>query len=864
MRGILPRMDGGGTPESEPGLLARVSSALGTRYRPVRELGSGGMAVVFLAEDLKHRRQVAVKVLRPRVSTLLGPKRFLREIEIVATLAHPHILPLHDSGEAAGLLYYVMPYVEGPTLRTLLDHRSHLPLAEAVPLILDVADALQFAHERGVIHRDIKPENILLEAGQAVVSDFGIARARDAAVSAALTEEHMTVGTPRYMSPEQQAAEPVDARSDVYSLGLLLYEMLAGQPPITGPSPISASARRGTRPLRGLRGQRPAVSRSIERALDRALAPAPQDRFPTAAAFGAALRAPVRRRRLVIAVGIVALLVGAGLARVLLPPGSAGPHPNRVVVTAFVNQTGRAELDQLGLIAADWLTAGLQQTGIVEVVPSDAALQASRNIERALAERRDTESAPSMVGETGAGKQVSGNFTLEGDSLVLHLQVYDAVRGQMLGPLDPVKSSLGRPEGVLPEARERLMGFLASSLDQRLISYVGRPARPPTYAAYLEASQGLEAYVRDRFAEAAEHCRHAWEIDTTFAAPLVLASISLSNLGRFAAADSVLDALQRMRERLSPHQQHWVDYRRALMAGDHPAALRAVRLVAREEPASKAVYNYALQALQTGHLSEADTALRELPDAGGVLRRWVPYWDVRGTIAHLRRDRSAELAAASQARKAIPDRLFALLPAIRALAAAGRLAELDALLQEADRLPADPSANQSLLLREAAEELRAHGHPGDATRYWEANLRWLETPARDTGAESRYARASALYALGRYAQAVPLADSLLSGVAPQLDWVGLRGVLAARLGDSARAEQMVIRLAAEPRRYNFGVPTLWRARIAAVSGRRDPAVALLAQAFAEGREYDLWLHRDLDFEPLRSYPPFIALSGPRD
>jgi tetratricopeptide (TPR) repeat protein len=855
-----------GLPDSEPELSRLFVAGLGDRYRLIREVGSGGMAVVFLAEDLKHHRQVAVKVLRPAVSRALGPERFLREIDIVATLTHPHILPLHDSGEASGLLYYVMPFVEGSTVRTLLDQRSHLSLDEAVAITVDVAGALEYAHQRGIIHRDIKPENILIEEGQAVVSDFGIARARDAAASSALTAEHMVVGTPRYMSPEQLLpGETVDARSDVYALGLLLYEMLAGESPVTGPSPVLPAVRRASRPLRGLRRVRPAVARAIERALDRALAGNPADRFGSMKAFAEALRAPVRRRRLLLVVGAGALVVGALVAKSLTPRAVPGPHPNRVVVTAFVNQTGLPSLDRLGKIAADWLTAGLQQTGLLEVVPSDAALQASQTIDRILAEHPGTESAPTLAGVTGAGQQVSGSYSIENDSLVLHIQVYDAVRGRVLGPIDAVKSSSATPEAVLPEARERLMGFLASSLDERLIAFVGRPARPPTWPAYLEASEGLDAYVRNDFAEAALRSRLAFDIDSTFPAPLVIASISLSNLGRFAAADSVLDILERTRARLSPHQLRWVEYRRALMAGHHEAALRAVRLVAREEPASKAVYNHALQALQAGHLEEALVALQSLPTRGGPMLAWVSYWDLLSTIQHLLGERDDELATGRDAQAANPTRILALLPSLRALAALGRTAEIDSLLRQAGRLPADPAASEVTLLGDIAEELRAHGHREPAARYWERSLLAASDRLAGAGdpAAARLQRASTLHALGRSAEAIAALDSVPAVATPPADALGLRGVLAARQGDRPRALEMANRLVALPRAYSFGVPTVWRARIAAALGERDDAVALLRTAFAEGREYDLWLHRDQDLAALRGYGPYEELIRPK-
>src|SRR3989454_4444926 len=223
---------------------AQLQAALADRYAIERELGRGGMATVYLAQDLKHHRKVAIKVLKPELAAALGPERFLQEIEIAAGLTHPHILPLYDSGEATGLLYYVMPYVEGETLRNRLDGAGQLPLAEAVQITREVADALSHAHSHDVVHRDIKPENILLEAGHAVVSDFGIARAITAAGGEELTGTGIAVGTPAYMSPEQSAgSRELDGRSDIYSLGCVLYEMLAGHPPFLGATAQEVLAR---------------------------------------------------------------------------------------------------------------------------------------------------------------------------------------------------------------------------------------------------------------------------------------------------------------------------------------------------------------------------------------------------------------------------------------------------------------------------------------------------------------------------------------------------------------------------------------------------------------------------------------------
>ena len=260
-----------------------LSTALTDRYKLERHLGEGGMATVYLAEDLKHHRKVALKVLRPELAAVLGTERFLREITTTANLRHPHILPLYDSGEADELLFYVMPYVEGETLRDLLDREKQLPLDDAFQITREVADALSYAHARGVIHRDIKPENILLESGHAVVADFGIARAVSAASGEQLTQTGMAVGTPAYMSPEQASgSEDVDGRSDLYALGCVLYEMLAGQPPFSGPSLQAVLAKRLTEVAPEISTIRPDVPARVSGVVRTLLAREPEDRYATA------------------------------------------------------------------------------------------------------------------------------------------------------------------------------------------------------------------------------------------------------------------------------------------------------------------------------------------------------------------------------------------------------------------------------------------------------------------------------------------------------------------------------------------------------------------------------------------------------
>jgi len=274
-----------------PTSLERLRVAIAHRYQIERELGHGAMATVYLAHDVKHDRDVAIKVLRDDVGFALGHERFRREIELVTHLSHPHILPIYDSGEADGELFYVMPYVEGESLRSKLNRERQLSIDEALRITCEVASALDHAHRHGIVHRDIKPENILLEDGQALLADFGIARAA-ALGGEKLTSTGVSLGTPTYMSPEQGMADPnLDARSDIYSLGCVLYEMLAGQPPFTGNTTQALIARHSLDQVPSLSVVRNSVPEEVEDAILVALEKVPADRFSTAAEFADALRA---------------------------------------------------------------------------------------------------------------------------------------------------------------------------------------------------------------------------------------------------------------------------------------------------------------------------------------------------------------------------------------------------------------------------------------------------------------------------------------------------------------------------------------------------------------------------------------------
>ncbi|MBI3981712.1 MAG: protein kinase [Gemmatimonadetes bacterium] len=424
-----------------PDLPDRLKAALADRYAIERELGRGGMATVYLARDLKHDRPVAIKVLRPELAAALGPDRFLREIKLTAKLNHPHILPLLDSGEAGGFLYYVMPYVEGESLRDRLNREKQLPVEDALQIAREVADALDCAHRHDVVHRDIKPENILLEERHAVVADFGIARAISVAGGEKLTATGVAVGTPEYMSPEQASGQgEVDGRSDVYGLGCVLYEMLAGEPPFTGPTVEAVLRQHLTAAVPAVTAIRAAVPGTVASAIERALAKTPADRFTTAAQFtealtqsgsvaiGAAAPAsatgPSRRLRGIAllggagAVGLVGLLTVLRLGR---PdwPSLTEPAYERTAIAVLPLQSLSAE-EQHAYFAGglhDEILTQLSKVAALKVISRTSVMgYAGPNIPPLR----------QIASDLSVGSIVEGSVQVVGERLRVNVQLIDA------------------------------------------------------------------------------------------------------------------------------------------------------------------------------------------------------------------------------------------------------------------------------------------------------------------------------------------------------------------------------------------------------------------------------------------------------
>lgn len=422
-------------------LLDDVRDALADRYVIERELGAGGMAIVYLAEDIKHHRKVAVKVLRPELAASVGANRFLREIQVAAGLNHPNILSLHDSGEADGLLYYVMPFVEGESLRTQLQRDNQLPIEEAVRLALQIADGLSFAHSHNVVHRDIKPENILLANGHASLADFGIAQAMCAGCGEDFTVRGVPIGTPAYMSGEQAIGGDVDCRTDVYSLGCVLFEMLAGRQPYRGQTVEEMFALHLTDPIPSVLRYRRDVPKALDDVVRKALAKSRKDRFADASEFAKALQelstgpavAPATRGRsrykFVGALAFVFILAGASL--LLNQPGDAQPVASEqriesLAVLPFANLSDDASEQPFVDGMTDLLITRLAEVNAFTVI--------SR---RSVMRYKETDkSLPDIATELNVDAIVEGSVLRVGDRVRIGAQLIHATTDRHLWATD--------------------------------------------------------------------------------------------------------------------------------------------------------------------------------------------------------------------------------------------------------------------------------------------------------------------------------------------------------------------------------------------------------------------------------------------
>ncbi len=853
----------------------RLEIAVSGRYRIERELGSGGMSTVYLAEDLKHDRRVAIKVLRTELAAAMGSDRFLGEIQIAAKLQHPHILMLIDSGRVADSLYYVMPFVDGESLRERLERDGALPIDGAARILRDVVDALAYAHKQGVVHRDMKPDNVMLTERHALVTDFGVAQAvSGAAVRGRLMAADLALGTPAYMAPEQAVAhEQIDHRADIYAVGALGYELMAGRPPFVGESAQQVLRAQVTEVPEPLARYRESVPETISRLIMRCLEKRPEDRWQRAeemlpelermAAAGAGAATDIQGgavRRWSGVIWSAAVLVVAAAVAATIALTSRGPDldPRRVIVVPFQYLSLDRRFEALGQVAASWVAEGLQQADLVRVVPIQA-------VEAEIESGAESE-VRSLAALMHAGTAVSGSYYVRGDSIHFTSEIVDVSGTELLAVIPTVSALADDPMGALEHLRRQVLGVLAGHFDPWISEFVDEAVAPPVFSAFRSYLAGMARFTRYDNARALPHFYRAAQLDSMFLTPAIAAAVAHWNLAEYASADSLVRSVDLRRERLLPLDRYLLDFVTGLLRGEYVAAHEAARQALLISPGGGWwEYQAGWTALAANRPRATVDHLQRLNPEQASVREWPYLWTSLSEAEHLLGNLREELRVATRGREQHPARLSILDNEVRARAALGRVEEVMSLLDGSDSLPDEAGFGRWDLMIAAALEFRAHGHDEAFRATVQRTLGWLDSRSAEEKArpERLFQLARTLYYAERWEEAMGLLRGLSADSPFAIARWGWVGVTDARLGNATGAQRMNSLLAAIGQAQLYGEALAWRARIAAVSGRPAEATELLAQAIREGLRWGVWVHRDIDLESLREYEPFQELARPR-
>ncbi|MGZ3464829.1 MAG: protein kinase domain-containing protein, partial [Gemmatimonadaceae bacterium] len=741
-------------------LESQLRQILAGTHTVERELFGGALSRVFLGRELRFNRQVVIKVLPPGFAAGVSAERFEREIAFAANLQHANIVPVLTAGEAAGLPFFTMPFVDGESLRARL-MRGPIPPLETRSILIDVARALACAHSQGIVHRDIKPENILLSGGAATVTDFGVAKAlaesKHGAPTETLTGIGLSLGTPSYMSPEQAVGEDVDARSDLYSWGVVAYEMISGRHPFAHcknvQQVIVAHVSEKPAPLKNASG----YSAALRKVVMECLAKEPNSRPINADSLVLEIRrrSPWKAKAGVIAAGVL-LAVGllAGLAFAFVPREKLASvltlarrkpallHNDRIIVAPFSNETGDEQLTPLGSEAADWIARGLARTGTINVVDARTVAITSEVVSRIPWPWRGRDKGTALARETGAGIMISGRFYRDADTLRFQANLTDVKDGKLLRSLSPVSGLMSSPNAVLENLSRRIVALVAQSSDTTSVA-LSELSDAPTLEAYTEFSRGLEG----TFTHAADvysHFLRAASLDTAYVTPWVLLAVTAEDRGDKAVMDSALGRAHGLAERMTPVERALIEYTEAKAKGDVEGALRAAQSVFQMTPGSSETPLMLATASLADHRPHAAlVALRTVDADRGLNLAASFFWKNRTVAAYQLADYRGAADACSRGRKRFPKDYFLAYFCVSSFVHLGQTNRVTALVAEyeGDTVGANLAVRAAQLMEDV----------GLAAESREIATKWLKHSS--SGRDLDFSRAQLLMASGRWVEA---------------------------------------------------------------------------------------------------------------
>ncbi|MFC1628913.1 protein kinase [Gemmatimonadota bacterium] len=858
-----------------------------SHYKVVDKLGEGGMGAVYKAEDTTLNRLVAIKALSSHLSENdEARERFIREAQAASAINHSNITTVYELLEDEGEQFIVMEYVDGKTIRDVVES-SRVSIRKAVDILIQAAEALGAAHNKGILHRDVKSANIMVSMeGNVKVMDFGLAHLED---RSQLTRTGTTMGTLAYSSPEQLVGATVDKRSEIFSLGVVFYELLTGQLPFKSPSEGELVFEIINTEQDQLTTCREDVPENVCSVINKMLIKNPELRYQSCRellndlnAIRAELetttveistaRGAVGTKKKVVVAGIISAvaIIGVVIALVL---GGGGPKydPNRVVIAPFRNQTGNEEADPWGDIVAFQINQGLQRIGTVDFVPTPDARLSWAHIHSMVGSREITTGPlEALAADFNAGIVVSGFYTLLGDSLQFWAEIADVMGRKSRETIGPETASIKRPNEAIERLAERVLGHFAMASDERVA--VGGS---PSMAAWRAFDRGLDYYLGGggSFDEALQAFYEANELDPDFHLSHIYATMVLANIvnledpTRKSELDSVITLLIQVRDQLSEYENCLVEVKfqsSQKNPGYRDRMYMANKRAAELAPQSKTVMNFGISALRTNRPAEAVRVLESLDAERGPMRGFSSFPSWKREAYHLLGDHKGELASARQGRELYPEAMEGWQyrnEEIVALSAQGSIEEVNRLIEECLLLAPTNDFSPGSVMRRAARELVAHDHSrAEANRLWERAIEWYKNEL-GRATPRRGSIADALYCLDRWDDAHALYEVLSLENPNSVTYQGRLGTLAARRSD----RQEALRISKWLEEIEFSTPvnrTYLRARIATQLGDMMEAVTLLKEAFSRGLTY-LNIHDDRDLFPLRDYPLFQELMRPK-
>jgi tRNA A-37 threonylcarbamoyl transferase component Bud32/tetratricopeptide (TPR) repeat protein len=864
-----------------------TGSTFAGRYQVIEELGHGGMGRVYKVQDTDIKEKVALKLLRPEITLDKETvERFSNELKLARKISHRNVCRMFDLGRAEGTTFITMEFVPGEDLKSFLHRAKQLSIGTAISIARQVCEGLEEAHRLGVVHRDLKPGNIMIDKdGDAKIMDFGIARSLS---GIGITGAGVLIGTPEYMSPEQVEGKDVDQRSDLYSLGIILYEMVTGRLPFAGDTPLSVAHKHKYEAPKNPKLLNPNIPDDLSGLILKSLEKDKTQRYQSAADLRAELErierglpttervAPQKKpstskqitvsfrpaKLLIPAVAIIAVIAAA---IIFWPKKAPDLDPKRVAVAVFENETGDSKLDPVGRLAADMVIQALRPAGLFSVAPLSMAetmpdRAKGKNRLRLLAE------------ETKAGKIVSGTYYLQGESIQFHAKITDIANNKDLLDLEPVTGPVKEPSQALETLRSKLLGGLAMIFDPSLKEDLLFIGEPPKYDAYLEYIDGCVALGRADYPKAIASFQRSATLDPDFKEALLAEGFAYWMQGQYAKAQELFANIEKARESLPAFGRYMLDLNQASLRGDLEGAHSAAGQIVALYPARiDAIINKASSALCLNYpqevvdsLSKIDLFDKHLPeDEKGFTRSLLT------TAYHMLGNHKEELKVARGIRKAYPRLLSSLSNEAPALAALGRVKDLQILIEESKTLPPQSGYSLGLIMLDSGRQLRAHGYKKAAVQILNQAAQWFEglPQAEKATVANRDILSRAFYALDKWDEAESLIrilhNELPVDTVDGVDEYAYLGLIAARKGDREKALKISQELKDNKSPYLFGHPTYWRARIAALLGDKEGAVQLLQEAIKQGVDYQILYLYPQDFESLQDYPSFQQLMKPK-